>query len=174
MAIAHEFEYVKPRSLDDAVELLAKYGPKAQVLAGGTDLIGWIRDELIQPEALIDILFQLRFIGQEGFRPILEHCSCCQTDIDMIDQEQFCFYLKQGGIVCGLCPVGGQQVVHLSKGTLKQLRWLMNNELSVAERIRFSPQGIVQATTFLQAFVPYHIGRMPKSLSFLQQVCSNK
>jgi len=55
MAIAHEFEYVRPKSLDDAVELLVKYGPKAQLLAGGTDLIGWIRDDLTQPEALIDI-----------------------------------------------------------------------------------------------------------------------
>jgi CO/xanthine dehydrogenase FAD-binding subunit len=55
MAIAHEFEYQKPTTLDEAIEILAKHGPKARILAGGTDLVGWIRDDLVAPNVLIDI-----------------------------------------------------------------------------------------------------------------------
>jgi len=55
MAIAHEFEYFKPKTLDETVELLVKYGSRAKILAGGTDLIGWLRDDFSKPDALIDI-----------------------------------------------------------------------------------------------------------------------
>lgn len=127
-----------------------------------------------QSEAMLNILFQLRFVGQEGFRPILEHCSCCQVDIDDIIQQQICFDLKKGGLVCSPCLKGSRQEIKLSKGTLKQLQWLMGREKSVAERVRFSPQAISQATEFLEAFVPFHIGRRPKSLTFLQQIRAGK
>lgn len=55
MTLAHVFEYEKPATLDEAVSLLKATGGKARVLAGGTDLIGWIRDGLIEPDLLIDI-----------------------------------------------------------------------------------------------------------------------
>jgi len=55
MPIAHEFAYVKPRTLAETVALLAQHGTAARVLSGGTDLVGWLRDDLVQPEVLVDI-----------------------------------------------------------------------------------------------------------------------
>lgn len=55
MTIAGTFEYYKPGTLDLAIELLGRYGPKGFVLAGGTDLVGWLRDDMVAPEALIDL-----------------------------------------------------------------------------------------------------------------------
>jgi len=55
MAIAHEFEYFKPESVEGVIELLMKYKGKARLLAGGTDLIVRIKDGLEFPEAIIDI-----------------------------------------------------------------------------------------------------------------------
>ena len=53
MTIVHDFEYARPDSLLDAVELLERTG--AQVLAGGTDLVPWLREDLIEPTLLVDI-----------------------------------------------------------------------------------------------------------------------
>ena len=53
MTIVHDFEYVKADSVEDAVELLERDG--ARVLAGGTDLVPWLRDDLIEPALLVDI-----------------------------------------------------------------------------------------------------------------------
>jgi CO/xanthine dehydrogenase FAD-binding subunit len=55
MAIAHEFDYVKPGTLRDAVKTLGRFGARARVLAGGTDLVGLISDGLAMPEAVVDI-----------------------------------------------------------------------------------------------------------------------
>lgn len=53
MAIAHQFEYAKPATLAEAVKLLAK--PEAMALAGGTDLISLIAEDLVKPSLLVDI-----------------------------------------------------------------------------------------------------------------------
>ena len=55
MPIAHEFEYLKPASLDEAVAILAERGDTAQVLAGGTDVVALLRDGAIAPEVVVDI-----------------------------------------------------------------------------------------------------------------------
>ena len=55
MAIAHQFEYVTPPTLREAVRLLARYGARARALAGGTDLISLISDGMVAPEAVVDL-----------------------------------------------------------------------------------------------------------------------
>jgi carbon-monoxide dehydrogenase medium subunit len=65
MPLIHQFEYVKPKTLDEAIHLLAEKNG-AQVLAGGTDLVPWIREELLAPEVLVDIK------GIEELRGIVE------------------------------------------------------------------------------------------------------
>ena len=49
------FEYEKATSVQNASELLAKYGEDAKVLAGGHSLIPLMRLRLSQPSALVDI-----------------------------------------------------------------------------------------------------------------------
>ena len=55
MAIAHQFEYVKPHTLREAVGILGRYGNRARALAGGTDLVGLISEGMAAPEAVVDI-----------------------------------------------------------------------------------------------------------------------
>lgn len=118
----------------------------------------------------LSVLFQMRFLGQEGFHPVLERCSCCRKDINDLNQDQFCIDLTKGGIICDQCPSKPSQRLHLSKGTLKQLQWTTKGDLAQARRLRFGKTALQEATHFLEAFVPYHFGRRPKSLPVLQQV----
>ena len=55
MTITRSFTYVKPESLPEALALLAGHGRAAAVLAGGTDLVSWMRDALVAPEVVIDL-----------------------------------------------------------------------------------------------------------------------
>jgi DNA repair protein RecO (recombination protein O) len=121
--------------------------------------------------ASLSVLFQMRFIGQEGFQPVLERCTCCQKELNHLVQDHFCIDLNKGGVVCRQCPtMQASGALQLAKGTLKQLLWIATGELAQARRIRFDKQALQEATRFLEAFVPYHIGRQPKSLSVLKQV----
>src|SRR5437762_6843614 len=49
------FKLLRPRTLEDAVNFLAKYGGNIQVLAGGTDLIPSMKQKLFTPAYIMDI-----------------------------------------------------------------------------------------------------------------------
>ena len=51
----HRFAYLEPGSVAEAVQLLQEHGPRAKVLAGGTDLIVHLKMERSAPEALISL-----------------------------------------------------------------------------------------------------------------------
>ena len=55
MALTHDFEYRRPESVKKAVKLLARHRARAVVLAGGTDLIGLLRKDVVQPGWVVDI-----------------------------------------------------------------------------------------------------------------------
>lgn len=49
------FEYLEPHSVQEAVSLLVEHDGKAEIIAGGTDLINKIRLKLTRPEYVVDI-----------------------------------------------------------------------------------------------------------------------
>lgn len=55
MNILHEFEYFKPKSKNEALQLVKDLGGKAKILAGGTDLVIMMKEKMIKPDAIIDI-----------------------------------------------------------------------------------------------------------------------
>jgi carbon-monoxide dehydrogenase medium subunit len=50
-----DFNYYQPETIPDACEILARYGSKAKVLAGGTDVLPKMKQELLAPEALVSL-----------------------------------------------------------------------------------------------------------------------
>lgn len=53
--LLHEFEYLEPPTVAEALHLLREYGDRAQVLAGGTNVLVQMKMEKTAPAALIDI-----------------------------------------------------------------------------------------------------------------------
>jgi xanthine dehydrogenase YagS FAD-binding subunit len=67
------FEYASPRSKEQAVALLGKSWEDSQVLAGGTDLLSLMKDDVVAPKRLVNIkgveeLRGLRFDAGTGLR----------------------------------------------------------------------------------------------------------
>ena len=50
-----DYDYIRPGNLEEAIDLLREYGPRAAVIAGGTDVMVNIRNRNIAPEVLISI-----------------------------------------------------------------------------------------------------------------------
>ena len=62
-----QFEYVAPTTLSDALSLLNKYGGQAMVLAGGSDLLCRIKEDIMisDPQVIVDIkqISELNFLN---------------------------------------------------------------------------------------------------------------
>lgn len=50
-----KFEYLAPKTLDEATNLLTELGTGAKIMAGGTDIIPPMRDKVLKADYLIDI-----------------------------------------------------------------------------------------------------------------------
>jgi CO/xanthine dehydrogenase FAD-binding subunit len=69
----HEINYEAPKTVSDAVKLLASHGEKARPLCGGTDLIIQLRAGVRRPEHVVDIknvaeMRRIEFSMQHGLR----------------------------------------------------------------------------------------------------------
>jgi DNA repair protein RecO (recombination protein O) len=122
------------------------------------------------PEAALSILFQMRFMTISGFSPNLKECSVCRIEMERMKHNRIVFDLGKGSLVCDRCVPRLSGGLNLSKGTIKQLQWIQNGALEKAARIRFTPQAMEEGLAFLEAFVPYHLGKEPRSLTFLRQI----
>jgi DNA repair protein RecO (recombination protein O) len=126
------------------------------------------------PPAVLSLMFQLRLLALSGFRPNLEHCTLCRCDPTCKLEDKVYASLSKGGIVCCDCASGQShdqlKTWRLTKGSVKQLRWLESGDPTRARRLRFSSQTLAQGQAFMEAFVPYHLGRTPRSLRFLQHL----
>jgi carbon-monoxide dehydrogenase medium subunit len=82
-----QFEYHYPKSLPELFSLMAKYGDKAKLLAGGTDLLVSMKKREISPDHLINLkeipeLKGISFNEREGLR------IGALTTIDEIEQSE--------------------------------------------------------------------------------------
>jgi DNA repair protein RecO (recombination protein O) len=123
----------------------------------------------VSPDVL-SILFQFRFLILSGHQPNLSSCTRCRRSFDTFAENEFGVDLAAGGLVCRPCRAAASGPITLGKGAVKQLQWLEKEELSKAGRVRFSEHAAAECLRFLEAFLPYHLGREPKSLKFLRQI----
>ena len=103
-----EFEYVAPKTVKEALSLLATYKEKATILAGGTDVVIRLRDEIIDPEFIIDIkhieeLNGIKFDKNEGLF-VGANATMHEIQNDKNVKEFYPFYAD----ACG--HVGSKQV----------------------------------------------------------------
>lgn len=127
-------------------------------------------DRGVASEAALSILFQMRFLRLSGHRPNLERCAVCRKEVDAMRSDVLGVDIAKGGIACLECRPRSPDAPELSKGTVKQLQWIARGDLARAARMRFTPAAVGEALGFLERFVPYHLGRHPRSLKVLRQL----
>jgi len=136
-------------------------------------LFQYVLEKLDQAQttgADLSILFQMRFLTIAGLGPNLNSCCVCKEEIENMPQTSFGFDLSRGGLVCNRCRTASSARSGLSKGTIKQLIWVQRMDLPKAARIKFTSRSQQEGLAFLETFVPYHLGKVPRSLKVLRQV----
>lgn len=94
MPITTEFEYVRPKTIQEALRALSLRKGTARVLAGGTDLIVQLKENVSRPEAVVDIK-RLAGLDKIEVKPGLLRLGSLVTFSDIIDSA----------IVKKLCPL---------------------------------------------------------------------
>ncbi len=97
------FEYHRPRSLDEAISLLAAHDDAARVIAGGHSLIPMMKLRLAAPEHLVDLqdIAELHAIRSEGQNLVI---GAMATQAEMIGSE----------LLAKACPILGETALQIA------------------------------------------------------------
>jgi len=78
-----DFEYYAPESVAEACQLLSQFGEKAKVLAGGTDLVVKMKNELLAPEVVVSVknLEQLKKVEYVAGKGVRVGALCTHNDL---------------------------------------------------------------------------------------------
>lgn len=62
------FDYIRPATVEEAVDALSRYGSRARVMAGGQSLMAMLNMRLVEPEVVVDIsaIESLKAIRSDG------------------------------------------------------------------------------------------------------------
>jgi carbon-monoxide dehydrogenase medium subunit len=112
----HAITYESPKSLAQALSLLATAGEKGRILAGGTDLLIQMRAGVRKPDQIIDAksiaeLQVLSFSPQEGLR-LGAAVSCCRLIEDPAVRQHYPGLVEAAGLIGSVqiqsrCSLGG-------------------------------------------------------------------
>ncbi len=83
MPIVHEFDYVRPGSLREAVTLLARRR-NSVILSGGTDLVDLLKENILRPDVVVDIK-GLEALGRISFEKNTLNINAGVTFTDLIE-----------------------------------------------------------------------------------------
>jgi CO/xanthine dehydrogenase FAD-binding subunit len=77
------FDYMDPRSLDEAVGLLAEHGDEGKILAGGQSLVPLLNFRLAQPSVIVDVnrVLELSYLRRSNGR-LRIGAMCRQTRLE--------------------------------------------------------------------------------------------
>ncbi len=116
------FEFAAPKSLDEALELLASPNGRIRALAGGTDLIDQLRVGRKQASLVMDIknipeLNRLEYIGDglhigaavsctnvHKFAPVMENYTALAQSAGLVGSVQIQNRAAIGGNICNAAP----------------------------------------------------------------------
>ncbi len=132
-------------------------------------VLNLLDNKMMAPEVL-SIVFQIKFLSISGIYPNFDQCGQCGLPLDKIIGDTLIFNLGKGSLKCGSCAPKSERDFLISRGAVKQLKWITEKPAEKIFRIRFSNQVQRESLSFLETFVPYHLGIRPKSLAFLKQL----
>ena len=158
-----KFEYFKPKTLEEALALFAKYGEKAKLIAGGTDVIVMIKQKTMAPDALISLqgipgLGQIKFNGSLSIGPMVTHrmiekselikkdFSALADAVSWLGSIQIRNVATIGGNICTAAPSADTATPLLILGTQIKIRGLKDERTIPIEEFFKGPGKTVLKT----------------------------
>jgi len=135
----HAFDYVAPRSLDEALGVLAEHGEEAKVLAGGQSLIPLLNYRLAKPRVVVDInglpLDGLSVAkGRLRLGALTRHAALEES----LELARYCPVLREAAALIGnvrvrtLGTLGGSLTYADPAGELPMVMLALDAELAIA------------------------------------------
>jgi DNA repair protein RecO (recombination protein O) len=116
---------------------------------------------------LVARYFEVKLLGQMGYRPQLFQCVRCTTDLD---PDGNAFSPVAGGVVCPACVPRQPDAIALSDSAFRVLRFLQTRDWAVARRIELTAATRGALEQVMGAYVRHLLERDLQATNLLKQL----
>ena len=116
-----KFDYVKPKTIAEALSLLRQHGKRATLVAGGTDVMVMVKQKTMSPDVLVSLssipgLNEIQYNGTLRIGPLVTHRAIEKSDlirkefsaladaVDCLGSIQIRNVATIGGNICTAAP----------------------------------------------------------------------
>ncbi len=115
-------------------------------------------------------IFEIRMLSLFGYRPNLRNCVICKKGMEELKEVKHLFFsLEKGSLVCEGCAKNWNNLIPLSLGTARLVDEITRIDLSRMDRLKFTPQALLESHLLLPRFIAYQLGKELKSLKVLKE-----
>ncbi|MHB9144156.1 MAG: DNA repair protein RecO [Symbiobacteriia bacterium] len=114
--------------------------------------------------------FELRLLGELGYRPSLDACVNCGGPLA---GAQVRFSPNAGGALCGNCLGADESGTMVSRGAVETMRHLLTSDLARVHLLRLDPAMAGEIATALGRYLAYRLDKRLKTLDFLELMRDN-
>jgi len=136
-----KFDYLKPKTLEEALSLLNQPGKKAAIIAGGTDVVVLIKQKTMAPDVLISLrgipgLDQIQYDGTLRIGALVTHRAIEKSEVirkqfsaladaaDVLGSVQIRNVATIGGNICTAAPSADTATPLMVLGTQVKIKSL--------------------------------------------------
>jgi DNA repair protein RecO (recombination protein O) len=117
--------------------------------------------------ALTALLFQIKLLGETGFRPQTDHCAACGDGHGRMSRQ---FSPLAGGLVCAPCARRDRDCcLPLSAGSLAFLRQALRWETAAVARLKAAGQVRAELEAAVESYVTVVTGKRLPPADFLSR-----
>jgi carbon-monoxide dehydrogenase medium subunit len=150
------FDYLKPKTLEEAFTALNQFGKKASLVAGGTDVMVMIKQKTIAPDVLISLqgipgLNRIEYDGSLRIGPLVTHrvieksqvirkeFSALTDAVDSLGSIQIRNVATLGGNICTAAPSADTVTPLLVLATQLKVKSLKSERMIPADQFFTGP-----------------------------------
>ncbi len=115
--------------------------------------------------------FELHLLDQVGYRPQLQQCTYCHTNLKPASNA---FSPITGGVVCPDCYSHQPLSYPLSVDGLKVLRFIQNNDYPLANRLKINHNLSREIHNIMSGYFRYLLEKELKSVAWLDKIRKQK
>jgi carbon-monoxide dehydrogenase medium subunit len=155
-AFMKKFDYLKPKTLEEALSLLNQHGKKAKLIAGGTDVIVMIKQKTMLPDVLISLqgipgLNQIKYDGSLRIGAMVTHRALEKSELirkefsaladatDYLGSIQIRNVATIGGNICTAAPSADTATPLLVLGAQAKIKSLKEERMVAVEEFFTAP-----------------------------------
>ena len=119
---------------------------------------------------LIRRIFELRALGELGFRPQLISCTECGEVLKDAEEERYYFSAEAGGLICKSCKDYYKDAITISYSTRFTMQYILGSPMKQLYHFTVTHLIQKQLDAVCEVYVPYYVDRSFKTLEFIERL----